>query len=464
MTAKASVRSRGGKPSSEGVARQGPRNLRRLAERVLGYSRAEATEVRITRVSDALTRFARNAIHQNVAEDSLSISIRAIVDGRTARVTTNRTDELSLRRAVQSAAELALLQPKDGRLLPLLPPQRYAAVRRFVPATAAATARQRAAVVARAVRTAARRGQQAAGVYSTGFYETALANSHGLFAPYEQTRAEFSITVMEEDSSGWAKASAADLRHVDAVALAEQASEKARLSRGPREIEPGRYTAILEPPAVLDLLGFLFYDFSATALEDKRSCLTGRMGKPLFGANFSVSDDVFHPMQLGEPFDGEGQPRRKVALVERGVPRNLVYARATARRLGAQPTGHGFDLPNEYGEAPLNLVVAGGTSSVEEMVRSTERGILVTRLWYIREVDPYEKIVTGMTRDGTFLVEQGRVSCGIRNFRFNQSLLEMLGRIEMLGPAVRASGEETFEMIVPAMKLGGFHFSEVTKF
>jgi predicted Zn-dependent protease len=169
-------------------------------------------------------------------------------------------------------------------------------------------------------------------------------------------------------------------------------------------------------------------------------------------------------LQSGAPFDGEGIPRRKVLLVEKGVPRNLVYARATAKKMKAKPTGHGMPLPNEYGEAPLNLVFGGGSSSVDEMVRSTERGILVTRLWYIREVDPYEKVLTGMTRDGTFLVEHGRVAGGVRNFRFNQGILEMLSNVELLGPAVRAAGEESFEMVVPPMKVRNFHFSEVTKF
>jgi predicted Zn-dependent protease len=173
---------------------------------------------------------------------------------------------------------------------------------------------------------------------------------------------------------------------------------------------------------------------------------------------------VYHPLQTGEPFDGEGVPRQKVTLVDRGVLKNLVYARATAKKMKARPTGHGFALPNEYGEAPMNLVFAGGHHSVEEMVRSTEHGILITRLWYIREVDPYEKILTGMTRDGTFLVENGKVAGGIRNFRFNQSILEMLSKVEMLGPAVRAAGEESFEMVVPPMKIRDFHFSEVTKF
>jgi len=173
---------------------------------------------------------------------------------------------------------------------------------------------------------------------------------------------------------------------------------------------------------------------------------------------------VTHADQLGAPFDGEGMPRQKVLLVERGVPKSLVYSRETARKMKTKPTGHGLSLPNEWGEAPVNLVLEGGKSSLEEMIGTTARGILVTRLWYIREVDPYEKVMTGMTRDGTFLVENGRVTGGIRNFRFNQSVLEMLANAEMLGPAARACGEEASDMVIPAMKVRDFHFSEVTKF
>ncbi len=270
--------------------------------------------------------------------------------------------------------------------------------------------------------------------------------------------------MQEDPAASWAKADSADVRAIDPQKLAEKASEKAHLAVKTKELAPGRYTVILGPAAVLDLVGFLFYDFAATALEDKRSCLNERMGKQLFGKNISISEDVYHPLQKGAPFDGEGIPRQKVLLVDRGVPKNLVYSRASAKAARKSPTGHGFALPNEYGEAPMNLVFSGGDSSLEKMVASTDRGLLVTRLWYIREVDPYEKVMTGMTRDGLFLVENGRVTCAARNFRFNQSLIEMLKNVELMSPPVRATGEESFEMVVPAMKIRDFHFSEVTKF
>lgn len=438
--------------------------LRRIAARVFRASRADETEVHIDNVTDALTRFANNTIHQNVAEQALNVSVRVVFDGRTARVSTNRTDDESLARAVEAASRLARSKPRDPDLVPMPGPQRYAKVARYFETTAAATPEARARAVRRVVALADERKQTAAGILTTGVQQFAIANSKGLFAEYRQTRAEFSITVMETDSSGWAKANFPDLADLDVDALARRASEKAAASRSPRELPPGRYTVVLEPSAALDMVGFLFYDFSATAVRDQRSCFNDRLGKPLFAPNITLWDDAYHPAQLGAPFDGEGVPRQKVLLVDRGVPKNLVYSRASARRMKARPTGHGFALPNEYGEAPMNLVFAGGDSSVEAMIAATDRGILVTRLWYIREVDPYEKILTGMTRDGTFLIEGGRVAGGVRNFRFNQSLLEMLGNVERLGPARRTAGEEAFEMVVPAMHVRDFHFSEVTKF
>ncbi len=438
--------------------------VRRIAGTVFRLSDAEETEVHIDEISDAVTRFANNAIHQNVAERGLTVSIRTVVDGRTARATTNRTDEDSLRSAIQTSLSLAHSQPKDPRLLPLPGRQRYARVSRFVPATAALRPEDRARAVRRVCNLAAKRGQTAAGIFSSGMMQTAIVNSRGLFAAYRQTRAEFSVTLQEGNAASWAKANFPDVRALDPFELAQRASGKAHRATSARELAPDSYTVILEPAAVLDLVGFLFYDFAATALEDRRSCLNERMGKPVFGKNITITDDVYHPLQLGAPFDGEGLPRRRVLLVDRGVPKNLVYSRRAAKQSRKKPTGHGFPLPNEDGEAPMNLVFSGGRSSIEEMIASTRRGLLVTRLWYIREVDPYEKVLTGMTRDGLFLVENGRVTSAARNLRFNQSILEMLRNVELLGPAVRATGEEAFEMVVPAMKVRGFHFTEVTKF
>jgi PmbA protein len=461
------MRKASSKSTAKGAELLQERELRWMIDTVLRLAKssgAEETEIHVDEVADTLTRFANNGIHQNVAEHGVTISIRTVLDARTARVTTNRLDEDSLRAAIEASFSLARSQPKDPHLLPMPGKQRYPRVNRFVKRTAVLTAEDRAQAVRRACDLAVKNGQVAAGIFASGQSQSAIGNSRGLFAAYRETHAEFSITMQEEPAASWAKANSVDVRAFDPQKLAVRACEKAHLAADARELAPGRYTVILEPAAVLDLVGFLFYDFAATALRDKRSCLNDRMGKQLFGKNISITDDVYHPLQQGAPFDGEGLPRERVALVEAGIPKNLVYSRASARAAGKKPTGHGFALPNEYGEAPMNLVFGGGDSSLEKMIASTDRGLLVTRLWYIREVDPYEKIMTGMTRDGLFLVENGGVTGAVRNFRFNQSLIEMLKNVELLGPAVRATGEEAFEMVVPAMKVHDFHFSEVTKF
>ncbi len=403
--------------------------LRTLAERILRLSDADETEVEIDAGADALTRFANNTIHQNVAERNLTVSVRTVFEGRTARATSNKIDDESLRRVVAASTALARSRPKHPGLLPMVRQQKYPRVARYFSETAAASPQDRARAVSSVIGVASAAHQTAAGIFTTGASVTALANSRGLFAAHRQTRAEFSVTMLEKDSSGWAKANAPDIRRIDSYELGVSASRKAAASRTPREVETGRWTVILEPAAVLDLVGFLFYDFAGTAVLDQRSCFNKRVGKQVVGDNITIHDDVTHPLQSGAPFDGEGLPRRRVLLVDRGVVRNLVYSRATANQMKTKPTGHGFPLPNEYGEAPYNLVFAGGDTAVEEMIASTERGILLTRLWYIREVDPYEKVLTGMTRDGTFLVEDGRVSAGVRNFRFNQNLLEMLASV-----------------------------------
>jgi PmbA protein len=340
----------------------------------------------------------------------------------------------------------------------------YRALSRYDSDTAELSAEERARAVAAVIGRAQADHLTAAGVFSSGSAVTALFNSRGLRAFHEETLAEFSVTMMGPTSSGWAKKSSGTYHELDWEALADRAARKALSGAEPREVPPGRYTVILEPAAVLDLLGFLVFDFSGLAVAEQRSFLTGRVGQKLFGSNIEIRDDAFHPSHLGTPFDGEGVPRQRVSLVEHGVARNLVYARQTARKLGKEPTGHGFPLPNEYGEAPLNIVMEGGRHSIDEMVRSTERGLLITRLWYIREVDPYQKLVTGMTRDGTFWIEDGEVKGGVRNLRFNQSLIAMLSEVEMMTPPERAAGEESFEMVVPGMKVRDFNFSSVTKF
>jgi predicted Zn-dependent protease len=435
-----------------------------LFKKVLKYSTADETEAMMGSTSYSLTRFANNTIHQNVSEDGAYLSVRAVAGQRTARASTNKFDEASIRQACEAALSLARLQPPDPDLLPMPGPQTFRSIERQYEETAALSPQARAETVKAAIARAEKDHLTAAGIFSSGITSQAIFNSRGLKSFHEETLSEFSVTMLGDSSSGWAKRTSPNWHELEPETLADRAASKALASREPREVPAGKSTAILEPAAVLDLLGFLFFDFGGLAVHEKRSCLTDRVGQKIFGENISVRDDVFHPLQSGAAFDGEGIPRRRVKLVEKGVVKNLVYARQTARLMKTQPTGHGFPLPNEYGEAPMNIVMDGGRKTAEEMIRSTERGILVTRLWYIREVDPYKKILTGMTRDGTFWIEGGEVRHGVKNFRFNQSVIEMLNQVEMLGQPQRTSGEESFDMVVPAMKVRDFNFSSLTKF
>ena len=434
----------------------------------------------------ALTRFANNTIHQNMAEENYGVSVRTVFGGRTARATTNKFDDESLRNVIKASEDLARVQEPDADLLPVptngnggagvpAPPESALPSRHFEQ-TAALSPTQRAESVGKIVSIAQKHKLTAAGIFSSAETVEGIINSLGLSEWHTQTSAEISITMLAPDSSGWQKANSPNAANLNAERLAEIAAKKAVESAAPRELQPGKYTVILEPAAVLDTVGFAFYDFGGLAILDQRSFLSNRIGTQLFGENISIWDDVAHPLQSGSPFDGEGMHRQKLQLVENGVVKRLVYARATAEKMKRsehagkvgliEATGHGFPIPNEIGEAPMNIVFAAprDPKTVEQMVASTERGILVTRLWYIREVDPYEKILTGMTRDGTFLVENGTIVCGIRNFRFNQSLIEMLSNVEQMSSPVRTSGEESFDMVAPAMKVRDFNFTEVTKF
>ena len=459
-----------------------PEQAADIFDRISQRSDADEVEVHFSGGKFALTRFANNTIHQNVAEENHVVSVRTVFGGRTARASTTRLDDESLRQVVNSSENLARVPHPDPDLW-FVPDSREASAEGHVPGpmrhfeqTAAITPELRAEGVKKIVGVADLHKLTTAGVFSSGESFEGIFNSRGLSRWHVQTSAEISITMLGNDSSGWQKANSPNVAHLDPLRLAEVAAQKAVDSANPREIPAGKYAVILEPAAVLDIVGFMFFDYSGMAILDQRSFLTGRIGKKLFGENITITDDVAHPLQAGSPFDGEGMLRQRVPLVENGVVKRVVYARGTAARMKRSEhrdnvgpittTGHGFPLPNETGEMPLNIVFApaGNPQSLEQMIASTERGVLVTRLWYIREVEPFEKMMTGMTRDGTFLVENGRVTGGIRNFRFNESLIHMLSNVEAMSTPVRSCGEESFDMVVPAMKVREFNFTEVTKF
>jgi predicted Zn-dependent protease len=459
----------------------------RIIDKGLAYgkSKADGLEIQVEASSVATSRFANNSMTQNQSPSSVSVSVRAVAGGKQTRLSADKISPADVEKLIDDAIKVTTLLHKDPNLLPLLSPEEITAagnslsgvkgspgsigasepsLDRFDAGIASASPDERANRVNSIIEIAREHKLNAAGTVATGEWALASGNSEGVRQYYRGSRLECSLTMCAEHSTGWAKEQSPIAKDLNIQAMARRAAEKAVASANPIAVDPGHYTVILEPSAVLDLCGGLWYDFTGTSFEDKQSCFLDKRGKQVLGKNITIYDDVYHPLQDGEPFDGEGLPRQKVCLVENGVIKNLVYGRRSAKKFNVQPTGHGLAEPNAMGEYPQNIVIEGGNTSLDEMIRGTDRGILLTRVWYVREVDPTTKIVTGMTRDGTFLVENGKIKCGVKNLRFNESLIEMLNRVEALGPAVRAAGEESFPAVVPAMKVAYFNFESSTKF
>ena len=432
-------------------------------------TRVDGTEVEVTGSDDATSRFANNGMTQNQAPVVVTVSVRVLKGHRQIRLSTDDISDEGIKRLVDNAITAVNLLQEDKTILPLpdatLTKQTHLeSFSRFDTQTAITTANERADSVKAMIDVAKAQKLSSAGVFASGSNVLALGNSNGLFLFHDETSAECSVTISAPDSSGWDKVHNTKRSEINSRAMAEHATKNALLSAHPRDVDPGRYTVILPPSAVLDLVCFMWGDFSATSHIDKLSSLLGKVGQKVFGDNINVKDDVYHPLQAGRPFDGEGLPRSVVTLVENGVVKNLVYGRRSAAKMGAHPTGHGLSEPSATGEYPMNIVMQGGNSSIDEMVSRTDHGILLSRVWYVRLVDPTTVLLTGMTRDGTFMIEGGKISHGIKNLRFNVSVIDMLNNVLALGPSVRAAGEQGFPAVVPALKIANFNFSSTTKF
>jgi PmbA protein len=440
-----------------------------LLERVLATAGARDVEATVGGGENSLTRFANNEITQNVAERRYVASVRVADGKRTGRATGNDLSDAGLARLVERAAEAAKVAPESDAALPLLGPQHYRAVDAVDPATAAFGPEDRAREVGRAVARTLAAGLDGAGIYETGFGTIgdygevgtlAIANTKGLFAYHTETSATFSISALRGTESGWAQADSHATRDVDGDALAARAVEKAIRSRDPVAWDPGAYDVVLEPAAVSDLLQEMNYlSFGALALQEGRSFLHGRIGTRVLGENITLRDDPYHPLHRAAPFDGEGVPTVPVTIVEHGVARSAVYDRRTGAKEGRESTGHGLAYPNTFGPVATSLVLEGGTATLEELISGVERGLLVTRVWYTNVVEPKTVTVTGMTRDGLFAIERGRLTHAVKNFRFNQGIVEMLQQVEGMTRPERAGAT-----VCPALRVRGFRMSSATEF
>lgn len=438
-----------------------------LLREALAMSAAERTVAVLEAQDESLTRFANNEIHQNVTSRRHTLTLQAMVGRRSGIASTDRLDSSALRQVADRALAMARLSPEDGGLPDPAPGCEIPALAGFVEATAASTPEARAAEVGAVTAAAAARGLNAAGALSATASALAVANTLGQFAYHPDSAARFTCTVRSSDSSGWVDRHRRDVRALEVSSLGAVAIDKAERSREPAELPPGRYTVVLEPAAVAELVAFLAWlGLGAQSEQDGRSFLSGRMGQRVTGPGITLVDDAFDPRSFGRPFDHEGTPRRRVTLIEDGVARAVVHDRRTARVVRAESTGHATPPPAVEGPIPYDLVLAGGESSLERLIATTERGVLVTRLWYNRVVDARRTLITGMTRDGTFLIEDGRLARGLRNLRFNESVLEALGRAEGMS---REAEPTVFDyvgncVVAPALRVRDFHFTGVTRF
>lgn len=421
----------------------------------------DAVEVLLFHSWGGLTRFADSAIHQSTWREDTSLRIRVVDDGRVAVASTNEFTPQGAARAAAGARELAEVTSPDPLFPGLAPKADVPAKDAFDEATAGTTPEQRAEGV-EAIVAQASDGFRAAGSYETGASEIALLNSEGQFCYGPTTQASVTSLVSGGDGgAGYVEAWSVGAGGLDLEAIGRRAALKARDSQAPRDLDPGRYEVVLEPAAVATLVAFLSYlGFGGRALAEGRSCLSGKEGQRVAADTITIADDVFAPGMPGAAFDFEGTPKRRVDLIRDGVFRDGVYDRRSARQAGKESTGHALPAPNPEGGFPLNVEMAPGDASIEDMVAATKRGVLVTRFHYSNVVHPLDSVITGMTRDGTWLVEDGEIRHPVKNLRFTQSILEGLGGTEMVGRDTEMVSEFFFSASrVPALKLGSFHFT-----
>jgi predicted Zn-dependent protease len=436
--------------------------LEALVERVLGSSKADETEALAVASDSSLTRYTHNSAHESVNERNCQLSVRAVVGKRIGVAGTNRLDDTGIGDVVRRAYESAKLNAEDPDF-PGLPGPQGALVEpehAYDETTATATPDMRAAAVNDVVKIMRSHNLYGAGYVSTQWDTIAIANTKGVRRSHRSSDSAINIKAIGADSSGYAEGYARRFDDLEPVKLAETAARKAVASKNPRALEPGAYTVILEPPALREFIGYLSWiGFGAQPFEQGSSFMSGKLGQPLMGANITVRDDYVHPLCGGLPFDFEGVPRTKVGLIEGGVARDVVYDSYYAAKLKHVNTGHALPAPNADGPMPLNIVVDPGTATVEQMIKGVQHGVLVTRTWYIRLVDQKQTMITGMTRDGLFLIERGRISKGLKNMRFNESIVGALGRCQLASKLVRSESH-----VLPAAKIEGFHFSSGTEF
>jgi predicted Zn-dependent protease len=432
----------------------------RICERVLGFSKADECQVSLNGGRTGNIRYAQNSVSTAGLTENTQLTVRVAFGKRQGTATINEFDDKSLEKAVRRAEDVARLAPENPEFTPVPGKQVFKPSNTFHAATAAIDPEFRAEVAAHSILAGRKNKLVTAGFFvdTTGF-ET-IANSNGLFGHQEFTNLSFTCTARTEDGrgSGWVTRSADDVRRFDAREASEVAIEKALRSVDAKALEPGRYTVILEPAATSELIGFMMGNFGARQADEGRSFLSkkgggNRLGEKLFDGQVNIWADPWDKDVPVRPWDsGSTLARERTDIIKDGRIAALEYSRFWARKQGVPARGR-----------PGNMIMAGGTRSLEELIASTKKGVVVTRTWYIRSVDPQSLLLTGLTRDGTFYVENGKIKYPIKNFRFNESPVAMLNNLEELGKSQVIGGDEVpLQMMIPPMKVRDFNFTSLS--
>ncbi len=452
----------------------GKKRLFNLINYILKRCRTDQAEVLVMNYTSYLTRYANNYIHQNVGEENTGVVIRTVIGKRVGIAMTNQIFKKKIDETIENAITLTKLQPEnpDFRSLPYVHKKNYKSIPSFYRSTANFSPEARARAVNSIIKLAQSSGLKAYGSFTTGTCETGIGNSLGILAYNLATDAYCNIVMMGEDSSGYAEISARDVQDFDVEKFARIAIDKAQKSQRPIALPPGRYTVILEPLAVAEMLNFLgWLGFGAKLYQEGRSFLKGKLGTKIVDERITLLDDAYDKRGFAFPFDFEGVPKKRLKLIENGIAREIAYDSYTAYKEGKESTGHALVQPNYAGPIPLNMVMKAGQTSLKDMIATTQKGILITRFHYTNTVEPMKTVITGMTRDGTFLIENGAIVNGVKNLRFTQSIVEALNNLVaisnktvLIGSGIGYQGRFVTGSIVPALKIDNFNFTGVTEF
>ncbi|MBX2953569.1 MAG: TldD/PmbA family protein [Leadbetterella sp.] len=427
---------------------------KKIIDKVLSYAKADETAVSLGGSKTGNIRYARNTVSTSGESTNLALAVTSVFGKRSGTATINEFDDESLEKTVRRAEEIARLAPENPEYVPMLGPQQYTEVKEtYADATAAINPEYRAKAALDSIEICKKKNLTSAGYLedTTGF--NAMGNSKGLFAYNRSTSVDFSVTVRTEDGlgSGYAIQDYNDARKLNAAASTEVAAQKALASKGALALEPGKYTVILEPVAAADLIQNMMRSLDARNADEGRSFLSKkgggtRLGEKLFDERVTIYSDPTNPEIPQSGFVMDGRPREKTTWIEKGVVKNMAYSRFWAQKQGVKA------LP-----PPFGFIMEGGNESLADLIKGTKKGILVTRFWYIRAVDPQTLLYTGLTRDGTFYIENGKIKHPIKNFRFNESPVIMLNNVEAMGKPVRVNGS-----LIPPLKIRDFTFSSLS--